>query len=52
MSNLMGFRSLLRQSKIERLTFSRCKSIGGGNRVSCDSTLKLFVRRRSNGVYK
>jgi len=52
MSNLMGVRSLLRQSKFESLTFSRCKSIAGGSRVSYGSTLKLSVRRRSNWVYK
>jgi hypothetical protein len=47
-----GVLEFVRSVKIRGFdTFSRCKSRGGGYRVSNGSTLKLSGRRRSYGVY-
>jgi hypothetical protein len=47
-----GVLEFVRSVKIRGFdTFSRCKSQGGGYRVSNGSTLKLSSRRRLYGVY-
>jgi len=51
MSKLMGFWSLLRQSKFEGLTLWKCKSRGGGYCVSYGRPLKMSSRTRVYGGY-